>query len=204
MTADIDPRVIRRLADMHAVYRMWGHAGELLYIGKTGHLHRFDDHAVKRWFPMVSRITLEWHETEASAAVNERRAIQTERPRYNIAGTGKRRRLPVTKVQVAEVKLTPAAVLPEVPSRDVLADVLHVFGDAPGLHWITLAERLSEHFPDRWADVTKDALSAQCRSLGVPSVNVNIRVRAGQRKVLSGCRRDAVEKAAAIRVVAGR
>ena len=40
-------------------------------------------------------------------------------------------------------------------ARDVLADVLAVSGDAPGLHWDELAHR----WPDRWADVTGDAMS---------------------------------------------
>lgn len=195
MTADIDPRVIRRLADMHAVYRMFGRAGELLYVGMTGHLRRFDDHAVKRWFPAVSRITLEWHETEASARVSERRAIQAERPRYNIEGTPKRPR-----------RAIPADMPPPAETnRDVLADVLRVFGDAYSLQWATLAERLADQFPGRWADVTKDAVSAQCRSLGVPSVCVR---KPGRRSgaVQKGCRRDDVEKASVRRltVVASR
>lgn len=186
MITDIDPRVIRRLADMHAVYRMWGHAGELLYIGKTGHLHRFDDHAVKRWFPAVSRITLEWYETEAAARVAERRAIQTERPRYNIADTPKRRRR----------EAAPLAPVKQLPDRSILADVLHVFGDVPGLHWGVLAERLAADISGRWASATKELLSVQCRALGIPSVSINMRLADGQRYTRQGCRRTDVEKAA--------
>ena len=58
------------------------------------------------------------------------------------------------------------------PARDVLADVLAVFGTDPALHWAVLADRLAAQFPDRWADATADAVSAQCRDLGVPSVPV--------------------------------
>ena len=36
--------------------------------------------------------------------------------------------------------------------RDVLADVAEVFGDAAGLHWQPLADRLAERFPERWEE----------------------------------------------------
>lgn len=54
-------------------------------------------------------------------------------------------------------------------ARDVLGDVLAVFGGDPSLHWKTLAGRLAAAFPDRWADADGDAVSAQCRAVGVPS-----------------------------------
>jgi DNA segregation ATPase FtsK/SpoIIIE, S-DNA-T family len=78
-----------------------------------------------------------------------------------------------------------------VPARDVLADVLAVFAADPALHWPVLAERLGQQFPDRWADATADAISAQCRDLGVASVVVK---SAGQS--LRGCRRADVQRAA--------
>jgi hypothetical protein len=73
----------------------------------------------------------------------------------------------------------------------VLGDVLAVFepGDT-GPHWAETAERLGRRFPDRWADATGDAISAQCRSLGVPSVDVK---RSG--RTAKGCRRGDVERA---------
>jgi S-DNA-T family DNA segregation ATPase FtsK/SpoIIIE len=81
------------------------------------------------------------------------------------------------------------------PARDVLADVLAVFGADSGLHWAVLAERLAAHFPDRWADATAEAVSAQCRDLNVPSVDVRYpSSRAGRVRV--GCRRADVETAA--------
>lgn len=187
MTAELDPRIIRRMADMNAVYRMYSHTGELLYIGMTGRLRRFDDHAMKRWFPLVSRITLEWHPTEAAARLNERRAIQAERPRYNIAATPKARR------PKAAVLPAPAFRPALAPARDVLLDALRVFGTNPGLHWGVLAERLAEQIPSRWADATKETISAQMRAAGVRSVTV--RMNGESRPVLQGCRRDAVEKA---------
>jgi S-DNA-T family DNA segregation ATPase FtsK/SpoIIIE len=76
--------------------------------------------------------------------------------------------------------------------RDVLADVDAVFGDDKGLQWEELAERLADRWPGRWADVTADAISAQCRKLGVPSVDV----RSGG-SVRKGCRKVGVDKAMA-------
>lgn len=194
MTADVDPRMLRRLADMHAVYRMFGHSGELLYIGKTGHLHRFDDHAMKRWFPLVSRITLEWHETEASARVAERRAIETERPRHNIAGNPK-----VTRTRSAQGKRV-LSLHPDSPDRaDILGDVLSIFrDDEPGLHWREIAERLAGSMPSRWANLTQAGVSAQVRAFGVRSKDVSV-----GGVVLKGCRRDDVLTEATRYVVAG-
>lgn len=77
-----------------------------------------------------------------------------------------------------------------VPARDVLGDALAVFGTDTGLHWAELAGRLERRFPDRWQDVTGDAVSAQCRALGVPSVDVK---RSGL--TLKGCRRADLEAA---------
>ena len=75
--------------------------------------------------------------------------------------------------------------------RDVLADVLQVLGTDTGLQWQVLAARLAAQLPDRWADTTADAVSAECRALGVPSVDVK-----AFGKALKGCRRADVLKAA--------
>ena len=77
------------------------------------------------------------------------------------------------------------------PQRDVLADVLEVFGDASGLHWQALAERLAQRFPERWEGTSGDAVSAELRGRGVPSVVVTV---AGERG--RGCRLEAVQAAA--------
>jgi S-DNA-T family DNA segregation ATPase FtsK/SpoIIIE len=75
--------------------------------------------------------------------------------------------------------------------RDVLADVLALFAPGEGgVQWQAVAERLAARFPARWAEVTADAVSAQCRSLGVPSVDVRTAGR-----TLKGCRRADVEAA---------
>jgi S-DNA-T family DNA segregation ATPase FtsK/SpoIIIE len=77
------------------------------------------------------------------------------------------------------------------PVRDVLADVLEALGDAPALHWQALADRLAERFPERWEGTGGDAVSAELRGRGVPSVVVKVDGQAGR-----GCRREAVESAA--------
>jgi hypothetical protein len=65
----------------------------------------------------------------------------------------------------------------------VLADLAAVLGSDPGLQWPEAAARLASRFPDRWAGVSAEAVSAECRALGVPSVNV----KAGG-TVAKGCR----------------
>ena len=77
------------------------------------------------------------------------------------------------------------------PQRDVLADVLEAFGGAPALHWAELAERLAERSPERWEGTSGDAVSAELRGRGVPSVVVTVTGERGR-----GCRLDAVQAAA--------
>jgi S-DNA-T family DNA segregation ATPase FtsK/SpoIIIE len=72
--------------------------------------------------------------------------------------------------------------------RDVLTDVLAVFGSDTGLRWADLAARLASRFPARWEGVTADAISAECRDRGVRSVTV----RSGG-DTAKGCKRADVE-----------
>jgi len=65
-----------------------------------------------------------------------------------------------------------------------------VFGADAGLHWQILAARLTARFPGRWDGASAEAVSAQCRALGVPSVDVK---QFGQ--VRKGCRRGDVAAA---------
>jgi DNA segregation ATPase FtsK/SpoIIIE, S-DNA-T family len=78
--------------------------------------------------------------------------------------------------------------------RDVLTDVLAVLGGDAGLQWGDLAARLAARFPARWDGATADAVSAECRALGVPSVDVKA---AG--KALKGCRRADIQAVAGAR-----
>lgn len=87
------------------------------------------------------------------------------------------------------------------PERDVLADVLAVFGTDNGLHWGVLAERLEAAYPGRWGGITAEAVSAQVRSLGVPGADVRYpSTRTG--KVRAGCRRSDAEAVASLDAVA--
>jgi S-DNA-T family DNA segregation ATPase FtsK/SpoIIIE len=74
------------------------------------------------------------------------------------------------------------------PAREPLSDALAVFSGEAGLHWETLAARLADAFPDRWGGTSADAISAELRACGVPSVTVTAQ---GQRA--RGCRKDAIE-----------
>ncbi|MEU4230048.1 hypothetical protein AB0F17_37635 [Nonomuraea sp. NPDC026600] len=77
-------------------------------------------------------------------------------------------------------------------TRDVLADALSVFqgGSETGHPWTVLAARLAERIPEHYADLTADAISAQLRALGVPSVDVK---RDG--KALKGAKKTAITAA---------
>ena len=75
--------------------------------------------------------------------------------------------------------------------RDVLADVLQVFGGDAGLHWSVLAERLNTRHSRPVDRHDGRGVSAECRARGVPSVDVKM---FGQAR--KGCRRADVERAA--------
>jgi S-DNA-T family DNA segregation ATPase FtsK/SpoIIIE len=75
--------------------------------------------------------------------------------------------------------------------RDVLSDLAAVLGSDPGLQWAEAAARLASRFPDRWADASAEAVSADARALGIPSVNV----RSGG-QTAKGCRATDIGSAA--------
>jgi hypothetical protein len=57
--------------------------------------------------------------------------------------------------------------------RDVLNDVRSVFyAGEVRISWPELAERLREQYPEHYADITRDAISAQVQGLGVTSKSV--------------------------------
>lgn len=86
MSGGHDLAEMRRIADRHAVYRMFDAGKRLLYVGMSRKVgHRFDQHTHAVWFSQVATITLEWFPSEAAATVAERRAIHDERPRYNLS-----------------------------------------------------------------------------------------------------------------------
>lgn len=197
MTIEIDPDVFDQIADMHAVYRMFDSKNRLLYVGTTGRARRFDEHAVKRWFPAVQRISLNWHASEAEARLAESLAIKDEHPRFNIAGALSAK-LAEHPTQNALGLLAGSGIALPKSDRSILADLVDVFGNDRGMHWATAAARLAAKFPDDWAGVTQEVVSTQCRSLGIRSVDVHVDGR-----VLKGCRRTDCVTASALRPAAG-
>lgn len=76
-------------------------------------------------------------------------------------------------------------------ARDVLADMRGAyFAGEAFVSWQQLAGRLAEQLPEHYAGTSPEAISAQARAHGVPSVNGKVR---GQ--VLKGARLDAVAEA---------
>ncbi len=83
---------------------------------------------------------------------------------------------------------------PLVETRNIIADALAAFRPGEkGLHWQTLADRLSVEEPEAYDGITPDAVSALLRSKGVSSVDVKF---AGASRM--GCRREHLQ--AALRV----
>lgn len=74
----------------HALYRFYGAAGELLYVGITRNPSaRWKAHGrTKEWWTEVARIDLETFESRESVLAAERAAIRAEHPRYNKVHNG--------------------------------------------------------------------------------------------------------------------
>ncbi|MFF6866670.1 GIY-YIG nuclease family protein [Streptomyces ardesiacus] len=78
-----------------ALYRFFNADDQLLYVGITVDIQkRWSYHAkeqAERWWPLVARHTLEWHDTRAQASRAEVKAIKTENPLYNVLHTPRNR-----------------------------------------------------------------------------------------------------------------
>jgi predicted GIY-YIG superfamily endonuclease len=81
----------------HAIYRWRGPGDALLYIGRTNNpSRRTDQHRhSKPWVTEAIRIDLEWVPADAVREA-ERRAIQSEHPRYNVQHNSGRIRVEVS------------------------------------------------------------------------------------------------------------
>lgn len=76
----------RRTAERTALYRIWGDAGLLLYIGISKDFgSRWKAHAKQQpWWPEMRRLTAdEWFDDRKDAEAAEAAAIKAERPKYN-------------------------------------------------------------------------------------------------------------------------
>jgi hypothetical protein len=73
-----------------ALYRFYNADGALLYVGITENtVQRWRGHASEKpWWPEVVRKTVDWFDDRATAEVNERVAIRSEDPRYNVRHKG--------------------------------------------------------------------------------------------------------------------
>jgi S-DNA-T family DNA segregation ATPase FtsK/SpoIIIE len=89
----------------------------------------------------------------------------------------------------------------QVQRRDFLADVYETYVDGEAWQsWQLVASRLAERWPDAYAEITAEAVSAQVRAFGVESRNG--KTRDGQ--VLKGPKRAEVELAIERRSLGGR
>lgn len=81
----------------HALYRFYGHAGQLLYIGITRDpSSRWAQHSSdKQWWHEVQRIAIQAFPDRASARKAERAAIKSEKPHYNITHNQAKKPRPV-------------------------------------------------------------------------------------------------------------
>lgn len=73
---------------MTTVYRAYGEADHLLYVGCTDHVEkRRKAHSrAAEWYPLAVQWTYEEYPTRADALAAETKAIRTEHPEWNIAG----------------------------------------------------------------------------------------------------------------------
>jgi hypothetical protein len=68
-----------------ALYRFFDADDELLYVGiSRDPAERWKQHRDKPWWRDVAMRVVEWHDDRPSAERAERKAIQTEGPRYNV------------------------------------------------------------------------------------------------------------------------
>lgn len=85
---------------MTALYQFFNEADQLLYVGITDDPgQRWTSHrlyAATTWWPLASRVSVDWFEERADAAASELRIIRTKAPLYNSGGAPSplRERLP--------------------------------------------------------------------------------------------------------------
>lgn len=68
-----------------ALYRHFGDAGQLLYVGiASDPFRRLENHEhCSPWFWLVTRVEIEWHPNRGAAEEAETKAIRSENPAYN-------------------------------------------------------------------------------------------------------------------------
>jgi excisionase family DNA binding protein len=84
------------------VYRAYGDDGRLLYVGMSDNVeNRLQQHRVNNaaWFDHLANVTVEQHPDRISAEAAERNAIRSERPLYNVSGSGRTQ----SPIQIARI-----------------------------------------------------------------------------------------------------
>jgi hypothetical protein len=73
------------VSERTALYRMYGDANRLLYIGISKNFGmRWQKHAsTQPWWPQVKRQTIDWYDSREEARAAELAAIPAEKPLYN-------------------------------------------------------------------------------------------------------------------------
>lgn len=84
------------------LYRHFNKKGKLLYVGKSMSIfNRISNHKSNSfWFEKISSITLEKHESEELLNRAERKAIEEEKPFYNIIFTSKKIKREIKKINI--------------------------------------------------------------------------------------------------------
>jgi predicted GIY-YIG superfamily endonuclease len=104
--------------DPTALYRLYGHDSELLYVGITeAPARRMAHHAdTQPWWPEVVRKTMAWYPTRSEADEAETAAIDAEKPKYNLKKSkdpGAARRALAAHLRTPRIKTTRSATLEE-------------------------------------------------------------------------------------------
>ncbi len=93
------------LADGTALYRIWGEADLLLYIGISDEFGtRWKQHAkAQPWWGEMRRLTIDaWYASREQAEAEEVTAIKAEKPKYNVAHSVTRKPRPRRRLQGGE------------------------------------------------------------------------------------------------------
>lgn len=73
------------MTGQHFIYRVFNAAGDVIYVGRTIYpLRRPQQHAKSHWFAEAAEWEFEERADWWDMVAAERRAIETEHPRYNI------------------------------------------------------------------------------------------------------------------------
>jgi excisionase family DNA binding protein len=89
---------------MTYVYRAYSQEGALLYVGMSDNVERrLEAHRSSKseWVGRLAKVTVQPHPDRAAAAVAELEAIRSERPLYNVSGSGGKQS-PIRLIRIAE------------------------------------------------------------------------------------------------------